>query len=74
MDGSVARIGVKVMLWIAIVVEEQLSEKGSCGGLPSLFLLHHSNLQSPIDIENSPAPLNPSEALLNLYKILLSLF
>ena len=67
MDSSVASIGVKVMLWIAIVSRSQHSEKGSYGRLTilDLFLLHHSSLQSPID-RTPQAPLDQSEALLNL--------
>lgn len=63
------------MLWIAVVSRSQHSEKGSYGRLTilDLFLPHHSSLQSPID-RTPQASLNQSEALLNLYKILLSLF
>ena len=57
------------------MLRSQLSEKGSCGRLTilDLFLPHHSSLQSPID-RTPQAPLNQSEALLNLYKMLLNLF
>lgn len=74
MDNSIVVLGARVVLWIGIVSESQLSEKGSHGRLSILasLLLHHSNLWSPID-RTHKALLNPSEALSNLYKLVLSL-